>query len=639
MRYQNDAHGHRISASILSRLQGEGGDIIVIDDPHSAEDANSDKERQNVLDAYDSTVATRLNDPVAGAIVIIAQRLHEMDLPGYVMKNRDEGWEVVSFPMHYTGKSYVTSLGLSDPRTEKGQLLWPERFPEQTVKTLERRLGTYRACTPGHTPILMGDWSEKQIEDVRVGDEIIGVSHGSGTVKNSLTKTTVRAVYQYESEVLRYTMSNGRIVECTDDHRWFRRLRAPGRPEYLPLSIGARVSSIYKPLKQLSVEERVLYGWLGGMLDGEGSVGQKGQVSLHQASCNPEVQFAINEVLTELGIPYNFREGNRKAEEENPKWSKRGHWQFRGGRSLLISLLNNCTMYKRQRFIDAIESINSGVGEKLTKGTNRLTVVAIESIGTMPVYALTTDTGNYIAWGFHSSNSGQLEQNPTPVEGGIIKRKWWREWDDEGEDDQKPLEVLISLDTAFTGRDMGEGSNFDPRRSQSACTVWGIMRRDGRNVACLLESWADYYEYHELRKEALKTLKKWYKRHQTTMIIEDKASGIILLRDLRAAGIYVSPFNPGSRDKLTRLFATQNLFESGCVFYKKHQGKNNEVMEQMCSFPKVQHEDLMDAATIALNKFQKMQLVRSLEDDENEDEDGIDMPVVETAPRIGAQFW
>ncbi len=37
----------------------------------------------------------------------------------------------------------ITSIGFSDPRTEEGELLWPERLGEKEVKALEKSLGRY----------------------------------------------------------------------------------------------------------------------------------------------------------------------------------------------------------------------------------------------------------------------------------------------------------------------------------------------------------------------------------------------------------------------------------------------------------------------------------------------------------------
>ncbi len=96
---------------------------------------------------WDSALSTRLNDPKTGAFVVIQQRLSEEDLTGHILEKDSEGWTHLCLPMRYEPeRSFVTSIGWEDPRKEAGDLLWPERFGEAEVKTLERQLGPYAAA-------------------------------------------------------------------------------------------------------------------------------------------------------------------------------------------------------------------------------------------------------------------------------------------------------------------------------------------------------------------------------------------------------------------------------------------------------------------------------------------------------------
>jgi hypothetical protein len=84
-RFENDKTGYRIATSVNGALTGDGGDLIVIDDPHNSVEADSAKVREGVLEWWDQAMQTRLNDPRTGAFVIIMQRLHEQDLTGHVL--------------------------------------------------------------------------------------------------------------------------------------------------------------------------------------------------------------------------------------------------------------------------------------------------------------------------------------------------------------------------------------------------------------------------------------------------------------------------------------------------------------------------------------------------------------------------
>ena len=100
-RFENDKTGQRIATSVDGALTGEGGDIIVIDDPHNVREAESSAVRQGVLDWWDQAMQTRLNDPKTGAFIIIMQRVHENDLTGHILGNEYNAWDHLCLPARY----------------------------------------------------------------------------------------------------------------------------------------------------------------------------------------------------------------------------------------------------------------------------------------------------------------------------------------------------------------------------------------------------------------------------------------------------------------------------------------------------------------------------------------------------------
>lgn len=167
-RYENNVNGHRIALGIKAGVTGEGGDTVIIDDPHDADKAQSDVERESVLDSYDHKIISRLNNQVTGNIVLIMQRLHQKDLAGHVLLEEADDWEHLCIPMEYDGPRYVSKIGLDDPRTEMGQILEPTRFPQKVVERLKRQLGTYGASgqlqqrpSPSEGGILKKTWWRK----------------------------------------------------------------------------------------------------------------------------------------------------------------------------------------------------------------------------------------------------------------------------------------------------------------------------------------------------------------------------------------------------------------------------------------------------------------------------------------------
>jgi predicted phage terminase large subunit-like protein len=144
-RYENDKTGYRLAASVGGAMTGEGGDIIVIDDPHNATDIWSEAIRTSTLEWWDQSISTRLNDKKRGAYVIIMQRLHEQDLVGHILA-KETGWDHLCLPAEYEIKHpypIASSLGFADPRREEGELLWAEREGRKEIETTKQRLGSY----------------------------------------------------------------------------------------------------------------------------------------------------------------------------------------------------------------------------------------------------------------------------------------------------------------------------------------------------------------------------------------------------------------------------------------------------------------------------------------------------------------
>lgn len=141
LNFENSKTGFRQACAVGS-MTGKRGDRVVWDDPHSAESALSDAERNTALRVFQETLPTRLNNPDRSAIIIVMQRLHEHDVSGYILEN-DLGYEHLMLPMEFEPeRACTTSLGWRDPRTEDGELLFPERFPRHVVDRDKRVMGS-----------------------------------------------------------------------------------------------------------------------------------------------------------------------------------------------------------------------------------------------------------------------------------------------------------------------------------------------------------------------------------------------------------------------------------------------------------------------------------------------------------------
>jgi len=143
-RYGNEQGGERLIRSVTAGATGEGGDVIIIDDPNDASDANSEASRIAVTEWWSGTMTSRLNNKKNGAYIIIQQRVAENDLTGYLLDKNAEGWEHLMIPMRFEGdRKCVTSIGWEDPRTKEGDLLWPEVVGEPEAKAQEAEWGPF----------------------------------------------------------------------------------------------------------------------------------------------------------------------------------------------------------------------------------------------------------------------------------------------------------------------------------------------------------------------------------------------------------------------------------------------------------------------------------------------------------------
>lgn len=123
----------------FTSMTGSRGDRVILDDPHSVDDANSVVKLAGDITTFREALPSRVNNDQS-AIVIVMQRLHEKDVSAVAL---DLGYEHLCIPMRYEEGRSAWSVGTGDPRKADGELMFPERFPEKQVEELERTLGAY----------------------------------------------------------------------------------------------------------------------------------------------------------------------------------------------------------------------------------------------------------------------------------------------------------------------------------------------------------------------------------------------------------------------------------------------------------------------------------------------------------------
>ena len=131
------AGGGMITAGVAGPVTGQGGDLVIIDDPHkNLKEVRSQVYRDGAWDWYRGTLRDRF-EPDA-VVICLMQRWHEDDLGGRIIEHAKDGgeeWTIIKLPA-------IAEEG--DPLgREIGEALWPERYPLEALEALKTTLGSY----------------------------------------------------------------------------------------------------------------------------------------------------------------------------------------------------------------------------------------------------------------------------------------------------------------------------------------------------------------------------------------------------------------------------------------------------------------------------------------------------------------
>jgi predicted phage terminase large subunit-like protein len=188
----------------------------------------------------------------------------------------------------------------------------------------------------------------------------------------------------------------------------------------------------------------------------------------------------------------------------------------------------------------------------------------------------------------------QYQQNPVGNESAIVKRDWWKWW--EADEPPECDYILQTWDTAF---------EKSQRADYSAGTTWGVFINDEDNSSAniiLLDTYKKRVEWVDLKKDVLRQYNDW---EPDGLLIEKKASGAPLIYELRAMGIPVMEYTPGKgQDKIARLNSVSDIIASGKVWVPRTRWAE-ELVDEIAAFPSGEHDDLVDATTLALMRFRQ----------------------------------
>jgi predicted phage terminase large subunit-like protein len=178
--------------------------------------------------------------------------------------------------------------------------------------------------------------------------------------------------------------------------------------------------------------------------------------------------------------------------------------------------------------------------------------------------------------------AAQYLQSPTPPGGGMIKEAWFPRFDPDAALSYE--RIVQSWDTA---NKVNELTDF------SVCTTWGLK---GKNCY-LLNVLRKRLEYPDL-KRAVREQARLYAN--PTILIEDRASGVQLIQELRQEGLVgIAGVSPKS-DKILRMRDQTATMEAGFVHLPERAHWLADLIHELMMFPRGRHDDQVDSVSQAL---------------------------------------
>ena len=169
-KWETSQGGEYYAAGVGSAITGRGADLLIIDDPHSEQDALNMSSMERAYEWYTSGPRQRLQP--GGTIVVVMTRWNMKDLTGMLLKSQKElksdKWELIEFPAilpsgkpvwpeywkkdELEGVKASISIGkwnaqwMQNPTAEEGSLIkreWWKVWEKDTMPPLEHVIQSY----------------------------------------------------------------------------------------------------------------------------------------------------------------------------------------------------------------------------------------------------------------------------------------------------------------------------------------------------------------------------------------------------------------------------------------------------------------------------------------------------------------
>jgi predicted phage terminase large subunit-like protein len=180
--------------------------------------------------------------------------------------------------------------------------------------------------------------------------------------------------------------------------------------------------------------------------------------------------------------------------------------------------------------------------------------------------------------------SAMYQQQPQPLEGGILKRAWLNYYD--------KMPGSSSNGVTYTGWDLAI-STKETADYTCSCT----LKVDNNTGQIYILDWTREHIDFPTQQKMVPSVQQ---KHQAALIgIEDVSYQAALPQSLRGLRLPIKQVHP-IKDKVTRIQSTYTLFEQGIVHLPLNHHLLGEFENEYSMFPTGKHDDLLDATEIAL---------------------------------------
>jgi predicted phage terminase large subunit-like protein len=222
--FETTKRGYRLATSVGGTLTGRGGDVLIVDDPIKANDAESEVARRAATDWFHNTALSRLDDRAESLICLAMQRLHVDDLSGILI---ERGWPSMVLPaIAVEAADYAIGEDEFHHRPV-GQLLQPERDTAEAIDELRREIGSrvfaaqyQQNPTPPDGNMIKASWLgryDRAPERYNLQRVVLSCDPaGKAGAHNDYTAITILGVQQQALYVLHVSRGHWMVLQMHD---------------------------------------------------------------------------------------------------------------------------------------------------------------------------------------------------------------------------------------------------------------------------------------------------------------------------------------------------------------------------------------------------------------------------------------